>query len=47
MNIDIDNTPLAYETPIPMDQNKHQDLMDLCKTLVIPKEDHLFFNNLI
>lgn len=45
--IDIDNIPLAYETPIPIDQNKHKDLMDLCKTLVIPKEYHLFFNNLI
>ncbi|KAH9643194.1 hypothetical protein HF086_012856 [Spodoptera exigua] len=43
LNIDIDNIPLAYQTPIPIDQNKHKDLMDLCKALVIPKEYHLFF----
>ncbi|KAH9643177.1 hypothetical protein HF086_010629 [Spodoptera exigua] len=47
LNIDIDNIPLAYQTPIPIDQNKHKDLMNLCKALVIPKEYHLFFNNLI
>ncbi|CAF4819823.1 unnamed protein product [Pieris macdunnoughi] len=46
-NINIDNISLAYQTPIPIDKNKYKDLMDLCKKLVIPKEYHLFFNNLI
>lgn len=45
-HINIDNIPLAYDAPIPIDKNKHKDLMDLCMTLVIPREYHLFFNNL-
>ncbi|KAF9797297.1 hypothetical protein SFRURICE_006279, partial [Spodoptera frugiperda] len=35
-----------YDAPIPIDKNKHKDLMALCRTLVIPREYHLFFNNL-
>lgn len=51
-HINIDNIPLAYDAPIPIDKNKledeedEEDLMDLCMTLVIPREYHLFFNNL-
>lgn len=37
----------AYNRPIPIDKNKYKDLMDMCQKLIIPKDYHLFFSNLI
>ncbi|XP_050672766.1 uncharacterized protein LOC126970716 [Leptidea sinapis] len=46
-NIDFRDLRPAYNRPIPIDKNKHKDLMDMCNKLVIPKEYHLFFSSLI
>lgn len=37
----------AYKNPLPIDKNKHKDLMNLCQSEVIPKEYHLFYKTLI